>query len=155
MSGRAYTSAEERVEEIYKSWFTSRLKLIRQIRGKRRWLAVMESDAELAENSNFSQLDIENQAEQILVQIGAENESANESVNDSDRRLFNTLFKKVNDPKDVLNRRVIIHLLKNGGKVRVEPKKPRKRKNQKQPAKPMTLEERLVAKRVEVECLER
>lgn len=34
MSGRSYTSATDRVEEIYKGWIATHQKLIRQIRGK-------------------------------------------------------------------------------------------------------------------------
>lgn len=154
MSGRARTSATERTEEIYQSWFASRLKLIMQIRGKRRWLTVVKSDAELAENSNFSQLAIESQAEQILAKIEAENELASSS-DGKKRRLFSSLFDALDATEDVLERRAIIHLLKNGGKVRVEPKQPRKRKGQQEPTQPMTLEERLAAKQVEIDRLEK
>lgn len=155
MSGRSYTSATERVEEIYGSWIATHQKLIRQIRGKERWLTVVKSDAELAENSNFSQLEIESRAEQVLSEIEAENESENESVDVQNRRVFNALFDKFDAMEDVLSRRAIIHLLKNGGKVRLESKKPRKRRNQKEPAEPRTLEERLAAKQIEIDRLEK
>lgn len=154
MSGRAYTSATGRVEENFKGWFANHQKLIRQIKGKQHWLTVVESDAELAENSNFSQSAIENQAKQVLNEIEADNESKDESGNDN-RRVFNILFDKFEATEDVLNRRAIIHLLKNGGKVRLEPKKSRKRKSQKHPSNPMTLEERLAAKRIEIARLEK
>jgi hypothetical protein len=155
-SGRSYTSATERVEEIYKSWIATHQKLIRQIQGKERWLSVVKSDAELAENSNFSQLEIESRAEQVLSEIEAENESEDESVNAHSRRVFNILFDKFDNTEDVLSRRAMIHLLKNGGKARWEPRKPRKRKgNQDKPSQPMTLEERLAAKQIEIDRLEK
>jgi hypothetical protein len=56
MSGRFSTSAIDRVEESFKGWFASHRKLVQRIGGKRRWLAVVESDAALAESSNFSQM---------------------------------------------------------------------------------------------------
>lgn len=156
MSGRSYTSATERVEEIYKGWVATHQKLIRQIRGKERWLSVVKSDAELAENSNFSQLEIQSRAEQVLSEIEAENESKNESVSVHNRRVFNILFDKFGTTEDVLSRRAMIHLLKNGGKVRLEPRRPRKRKgNQDKPSQPMTLEERLAAKQIEIDRLEK
>ncbi|GAB4367888.1 MAG: hypothetical protein Kow00121_06590 [Elainellaceae cyanobacterium] len=154
MSGRAYTSATDRVEENFKGWFASHQKLLFQIKGKQHWLTVVESDAGLAEISNFNQSEIENQAKQILDEIEAENESKDESVNNH-RRVFNILFDKFDATEDILSRRAIIHLLKNGGKVRWEPKKSRNRKSQKHSSNPMTLEERLVAKRIEIARLEK
>ncbi|MBD2093426.1 hypothetical protein H6F67_26650 [Microcoleus sp. FACHB-1515] len=146
MSGRSCTSATERVEEMYESWIATHQKLISQIRGKERWLSVVKSDAELAENSNFSQLEVESRAEQVLSEIEAENESEDESVDAYNRRVFNILFDKFDTTEDVLSRRAMIHLLKNGGKVRLEPRKPRKRKGvQDKPSQAMTLEERLAA----------
>jgi hypothetical protein len=154
MSGRAYTSATDRVEENFKGWFANHQKLIRQIKGKQRWLTVVESDSELAENSNFNQFEIENQAKQILEQIEEENKSKDESTNDN-RRVFGILFDKFDVIEDVLSRRAIIHLLKNSGKVRFEPKKSRNRKNQKHSSNPMTLEDHLAAKRTEIARLEK
>ncbi|BAU13962.1 unknown protein [Leptolyngbya sp. NIES-3755] len=156
ISGRIFTSATERVEEIYKSWIATHQKLIRQIRGKERWLTIVKSDAGLAENSNFSQLEIESRAEQVLSEIEAENESEDESDDARNRRVFNTLFDKFDTTEDVLSRRAIIHLLKNGGKVHWEPRKPRRRKgNQDKSSQPMTLEERLAAKQIEIDRLEK
>lgn len=150
MSGRSYTSAIDRVEGNFKGWFASHQKLIRQIRGKRRWLAVVGSEAELAENSNFSQPEIQSRAEQILAQIEVENESEENNR----PRVFDILFDAFDAAEDVLNRRAIIHLLINGGKVRLEPKQSRKHKDQKVPVELITLEARLLAKRVEIERLE-
>lgn len=111
MSGRSSTSATERVEEIYKSWIATHQKLIRQIRGKERWLTVVKSDAELAENSDFSQLDIESCAEQILSEIEAENEFEDKPSDAHNRRVFNTLFDKFDTTEDVLSRRAITAVL--------------------------------------------
>ena len=164
MSGRAYTSAEKRVGNIYKSWFTSHLRLLYQIKGKRRWLAAVESDIELAKISNFSDSEIENKAEQILFQIKLKDDSIDELADDYVRKIFNILFQKLDATEDILSRRAVVLLLKNGGKVRVELKKPRKRKKSKKfknsknkykPAMPKTLEERLTAKRVEIDRLEK
>jgi hypothetical protein len=152
MSARSCISASDRVEEIFKSWFASRSKLINQIGGKRRWLSAVESDFELAKISDFSQSEIQNKAEEILAQIEAEKESA---VGTNSQRIFNTLFEKINVTKDVLSQRAIIHLLKNGGKVQEELKKPGRGKSRMKPVMTMTLSERLEAKRVEIERLEK
>jgi hypothetical protein len=150
MSGRFYSSAIKRVEAIFKSWFQSKQKLIRKIKGKRRYLAVVESDLELSKISNFSQLEIEEQAEWILTQIAAEHDSKGESGN-----LFDNLYKRFDAAKSLLDCRAIIHLLRNGGKVRKQLKKPRKYKKVKKPPEPMTFAQYLEAKRIEIERLEK
>lgn len=159
MSGRFYSSVIERVEEIFKSWFESRQKLIRKIKGKRHHLVVVESDLELSEISNFSQLEIEEQAELVLTQIDAENDSKGENGN-----LFNNLYKRFDATKDLLDRRAIIHLLRNGGKARKQLRKPRKFKKEKKfrkfkkekkPPELMTFAQYLEAKRIEIGRLEK
>lgn len=152
MSGRFYTSAIERVEETFKGWFASHQKLIHKLRGKRRWVAVVESDAALAETSNFSQQEIEQKAAQILAELEAKDDLTDVS---GDRPPFDFLFKEFDATEEVLSRRAIIHLLKNGGKTQAEVKKPRKRKGKSKPAQPLTLTERLEARRVEIERLEK
>ncbi|MEX0268423.1 hypothetical protein AB3R30_04725 [Leptolyngbyaceae cyanobacterium UHCC 1019] len=80
-------------------------------------MPVVKSDAELAENSDFSQLEIKSRAEQVLSEIEAENESENESVDAYNRRGFKILFDKFDTTENVRSCCAIIHLLKNGGKV--------------------------------------
>ncbi|PSB33726.1 type V CRISPR-associated protein Cas12k [Stenomitos frigidus] len=154
MSGRFYTSAIDRVEELFKGWFAAHQKLIHKIRGKRRWLAVVESDAALAETSNFSQQEIEIRAAQILAELEAHNGT---NAGSNDHVDFNTLFQKFDETEETLARRAIIHLLKNGGKTHAEVKKPRKRKRKGKSisTQPLTLTERLEAQRVGIERLEK
>lgn len=190
MSGRSYTCAEKQGKQIHRSWFATQSKLLWKIAGKRRWLAVVESDANLAQRSNFSEHEIEERAEQVLAEMRTQNEDTEEGTEklpeENNSQLFDLLFQAFDSTEDVLKRRAIILLLKNGGKVQFEPQQPRKRKTRKrkkqdkpeelkqpekrrtqkgknrkkkkkeyEPAEPMTLEERLAAKRVEIERLEK
>lgn len=151
MSARCKTSAKSRVEEMFTSWLVAHCKLIRKLSGKRRWLAILENDAELATTSHFSPHEIEERAKQILAEINLQLEAVDQK---DSRKVINALFHRLDETQAVLNRRAIIHLLRQGGKVRVRVKLPRNSKGQSQPLQPKTLSEQIEAKHVEIERLE-
>jgi hypothetical protein len=142
--GRIYTSAVHQCLQPFKGWLEKQWQLFLCLSGKKRFLAVVETDADLAQASDFSWSDIRARAQAILqhtqeeIAAKAEDETAAKDT----KQLLKSLLKKYDATNDVLTRRAIIHLLRNNFKVRRKPEKPEK------------VQAWLEGKRVEIERLE-
>jgi IS605 OrfB family transposase len=123
--GRFYSSAILMVLYTYESWLKIQQNLRRRMDGKQRWLNVVKSDIESIELSGSTLEAIRHQAQAILSQFNAENETRSvpnakkrkkpKSANDPN--LMSHLFKAYEATEDTLTRCAISHLLKNDCKV--------------------------------------
>ncbi|NJL20090.1 MAG: hypothetical protein HC895_03455 [Leptolyngbyaceae cyanobacterium SM1_3_5] len=144
LPGRIYSSAVHQSLQPLKGWLEKQWQLLLSLSGKKRFLAVVETDADLAEESNFSWSDIRERAQAILqhTQETIAAEAEDETAAKDTKQLIKSLFKQYDATNDVLTRRAIIHLLRNNFKVRRKPEKPEK------------VQEWLEGKRVEIDRLE-
>jgi IS605 OrfB family transposase len=123
--GRFYSSAILMVLYTYESWLKIQQNLRRRMDGKQRWLKVVKSDPESIELSGSTLEAIRQQAQAILSQFNAENETRSapnakkrkksQSVNDPN--LMSYLFKAYEATEDTLTHCAISHLLKNDCKI--------------------------------------
>jgi hypothetical protein len=113
---RFYTSAITLVEYIYKSWLKLRQRLQSRLEGQRRWLQMLKSDAELAQENNCSIEDIHNQAADLLDFHKSQNQPNQQFVS-----LSRTLFNAYNSTEDIVTRNLICYLLKKGCKLSTKP----------------------------------
>ena len=135
LPGRFRISVVLMTQYIYKSWFACQKHRQRRIRGKKRWLQVVECDSELAESTTFTPEAIRAKAQVILHQLSSERKLTG-------KRLLGCLLDAFDATTDVLSQRAIIHLLKNKLTVSEQDE---------------SLEEwnqRLESKRIEIERLE-
>ena len=131
LSSRFYTSATLLVTYTYKSWLELQQKRLWQLNGKKRWLKAVEDDFELAKVTDFSPQQVQAKAQKVLEEFERKQASKkrsskelsqgkspeNEDSSDNGRLLFTFLFQKLSKEKKHLNRRAIVHLLKNEGQV--------------------------------------
>lgn len=124
---RLCASAEHAADYIFKSWLAIQKQLQKKLDGKLRWLEMLKSDEELAQESGVELPKIRDRAATILLKLQP-SISSNERVSNQvkkgkrtktktdslDRSLANQLFDRYQDSKDVLERCVIAYLLKNG-----------------------------------------
>ncbi|NHC36883.1 type V CRISPR-associated protein Cas12k [Scytonema millei] len=123
---RFYKSAFNAVEYIYKSWLALNKRLQQQLDRKRRWLEILQSDTELAADSNCSLDAIRSKAAEILSQaIQAPSldsspprgkkgkKSKGRSSSSPVSSLFANLFKAYQETDDIKCRCAISYLLKN------------------------------------------
>lgn len=147
LPGRIYSSAIYQISKMIESWLEIQWRLLQRISGKKRFLAVVEADAALAEVSDFSWDAIRTKAEEILTRTKREvvKRSGDEATANDGKQLLKSLFKKYDSTTDtdILTRRATIHLLRNNFKVRRKQEKPEK------------VQEWLEGKRVELERLEK
>ena len=127
-SGRFYTSAERTVRQTYEAWLASHQDKQAQLEGKKRWLRIIESDAQLAEVCNVSLEVICAKAREILEEVSTSALSGTHPLKQpkksekskkikEDPSLVSKLFKLFATTEDSLSCRAIIHLLKHGYKV--------------------------------------
>jgi len=133
LPARVYTSAESLVFRTFKAWFelqkVSRLKL----KGKQRWLEVIETGLELAKDTNIASESIRARAAAILTKIEVQRSSSNNQqerqgetqkqgnrASQSFKPLMSLLFQKWDTAENSLDRCAIAHLLKNDGQVNQE-----------------------------------
>ncbi|MBD1822847.1 hypothetical protein H6F51_10120 [Cyanobacteria bacterium FACHB-DQ100] len=127
--GRFYASANQMVTYTYQSWLALQQTRHRRLDGKRRWLNVVKSDAELLELSGSTLEAIRHQARAILDQVKAEDidppnspakkrkraQGQTQSANEGS--LMDRLFKAYDATDDILSRCAIAYLLKNDCEV--------------------------------------
>jgi len=144
LPGRIYSSAIHQILKMLKSWLENQWELLQRISGKKRFLAVVEADAVLAEVSAFSWEAICTEATAVLTQTQEEisKKMDGEAANNS-KQLLKALLKKYDLSTDILTCRAIIHLLRNNFKVQHKQEKPEK------------IQEWLEGKRIELERLEK
>jgi IS605 OrfB family transposase len=106
LPGRFRTSAILMTQYIYKSWFACQKQRQHRLRGKKRWLQVVECDSELAKISTFTPEAIRAKAQVILHHLSFERKLTG-------KHLLGGLLDAFDATTDVLSRRAIIHLLKN------------------------------------------
>lgn len=151
--GRFYSSAIRIVQQTYEGWIASNRAKQASLNGKRRWVEVIESDAQLAEISNFSPEAIYTKAREILEQVSTPllspttppkqpKRAKKSKKNKQHSSVISTLFELLNTTEDLLSRRAIIHLLRHGCHVNEQEEDPEK------------LSQLLARKRKEIERLE-
>ncbi|MGB3207609.1 MAG: type V CRISPR-associated protein Cas12k [Crinalium sp.] len=125
---RFYTSAIALVKYIYKSWFKLQQRLERRLKGQKRWLEMLKSDAELVEQSSCSLEDIRIQAIAILTSHKPQNQTPQPALqrkkrqkSKKDKSLLDNLYDTYDQTQDILTRSVICYLLKNGCKIPTKP----------------------------------
>lgn len=135
--GRFFTSACLMVIYTYESWLTLQRIRFKKLAGKKHWLELMEHDVELAKNSDFNLNAICIKANEILAQAlsqlagnKAQGEAAGKRAKSRkrpkiDKNLLDTLFKLYEETEDCLDRRAIIHLLRNGCQVNEQEEDPK------------------------------
>ncbi len=114
--GRFYSSAIAMVDFVYKSWLKVRKGWTYELRGQERWLAMLRSDDELVRECDRSLEEINSKATEILNNLKPEEYKSTHSQ----------LFNLYHDSENVLMCCAIVHLLKNGCKVRQKPEDPEK-----------------------------
>lgn len=107
--GRFYQSADLMVTYAYESWLATEQQLRRRLDGKRRWLRIVKSDAELIDISQSSLDRIRCQARQVLARLDAD------TTVKSNKDLMGRLFDAYEKADDSLVQCAIAYLLKNGG----------------------------------------
>ena len=125
--GRFYASAIALVDYIYKSWLKVQERLQRKLEGQTRWLGMLKSDEELANQSGCTLEVIRTKASEILVPLTSKNESSQptqtkgkKSKKPQDlgsRSISKILFQVYDDTEDFLIKSAICYLLKNGCKI--------------------------------------
>lgn len=125
---RFYASAILMVTYTYESWLALQQNRYRRLSGKKRWLAVVKSDAELMALSGCSIEVIQEQAQKILSQFQSEDETQSSSgkKNQNKKRqqtttadnqsLISRLFAAYDTGDELLNC-AISYLIKNDGKI--------------------------------------
>lgn len=146
-------SAWLRIQSIYAGWFKKQERCLARLNGLNRWLSILKSDPQLVETSGYELEKIQTRANTLIVEIKARLEElkkcaeGDKSDNDekhlgstftktvnhrsgnlSNRRLatelFNTYFSLAESNENLLDQCAIVHLLKNGCKIAVEPEDP-------------------------------
>lgn len=136
---RLYASAEHVADYIFKSWLAIQKRLQQKLDGKLRWLEMLKSDEELAQESGVELPRIRDRAAAILLKLQSptspdqtvsnpskKGSKTRKSANSSNRSLANQLFDRYQDSKNVLERCAIAFLLKNGCKVPQHNEDPKK-----------------------------
>ncbi|MBW4472553.1 MAG: type V CRISPR-associated protein Cas12k [Stenomitos rutilans HA7619-LM2] len=152
---RVYVSAILLVSHTFKAYFAMQSDLQLKLKGKQRWLEVMETDLELAKNTDITSDLIRVRAAEILTEIEAqrslssnqqdrqsEPQEQNNSTSLASNSLMSFLFKKWDIAESSLERRAIAHLLRNDCQVNSEEEDPDK------------LSLRLERKEIEIQRLE-
>lgn len=75
LPARVYTAAALLVFQTYKAWFALQKNHMLKLQGKWRWLEVMETDLELAENTDITSEMIRVRAAEILTEIETQRSS--------------------------------------------------------------------------------
>ena len=114
--GRFYSSAIAMVDFVYKSWLKLHRNWTYQLKGQESWLAMLKSDDELVRECDRSLEDIKVKASEII----------NNLKPDEYKSTHSQLFDLYRDAEDILARCAIVHLLKNGCKVRQKPEDSKK-----------------------------
>lgn len=129
--GRFYASAMLTVKYIYESWLAIQQTLRLRLNGKRRWVEMVKSDAELVELSGYSLDTIRSKAHEVLTQAAgqssqqdsrgtqARNGSGKKSGGKNrtksvkpQQKLADILFETYASSNNSLSQCAIIHLLK-------------------------------------------
>lgn len=135
--GRFYSSAIRIVQQTYEAWIASNRAKQASLDGKKRWVEVVESDAQLAEMGNFSPEAIYTKAREIFEQVATAplspppppehpKRAKKSNKNKEHSSVINTLFELFNATEDLLSRRAIIHLLRHGCQVNEQEEDPEK-----------------------------
>ncbi|MFM5980693.1 MAG: type V CRISPR-associated protein Cas12k [Sphaerospermopsis kisseleviana] len=85
---RFYTSATASVNYIYKSWFALMKRYQSQLDGKLRWLEMLNSDAELVEQSGVSLDTLRATSAEILAQFAPQETNEDKTTKGWDCRLY-------------------------------------------------------------------
>ncbi|MBE9223995.1 type V CRISPR-associated protein Cas12k [Phormidium sp. LEGE 05292] len=120
--GRFYSSAISVVKYIYKSWLAIQKQLQHKLDGKRSWLEMLKSDAQLVEASGYTLDALRTKAAEILAEVILQLESGKEKQGNSkaaapNRNLSKLLFEAYRNTDDILRQCAICYLIKNGCKV--------------------------------------
>lgn len=137
LPARVYTSAVLLVSHTFKGWFALQDECRRKLEGKRRWLKVMETDLELAQNTNIISATIWARARAILTEIETQqnlSDTQQESQDQGQKQtvkpfqastsLMSLLFQRWSSTEDSLDHRAIAHLLRNNCQVDQEEEDP-------------------------------
>jgi hypothetical protein len=126
--GRFFTSASLITTYTYESWLAQQQKRQRSLDGKRRWLNIVKSDAELVALCKCDITQIRAQADAILVDAATQlNSSETQPTQDKNQKrksastentsLMSFLFKAYEEAEDLLAQCAVAYLIKNGCKV--------------------------------------
>ncbi|MEM8673433.1 MAG: type V CRISPR-associated protein Cas12k [Cyanobacteria bacterium P01_G01_bin.67] len=114
--GRFYSSAIAMVDFVYRSWLKVTKSWIYEREGQERWLTMIKNDEQLVQECDQSLEEIKVKANEII----------NNLKPDEYKSTPSQLFDLYRDSEDVLARCAIVHLLKNGCKVRKKPEDSKK-----------------------------
>ncbi|MBD2056034.1 hypothetical protein H6F88_08380 [Oculatella sp. FACHB-28] len=135
---RLYVSAEHTADYIFKSWLAIQKQLQQRLDGKLRWLEMLKSDEELAQESEVDIAEIRDRASAILAQFQPSTSSdksiqkqskkgkKSRKADSSDPSLASQLFDRYRDSKCLLEQCAIAYLLKNGSKIPDQDENPQK-----------------------------
>jgi IS605 OrfB family transposase len=144
---RFRTSAVLMTQYVYKAWFKQQQKRRWRLQGKKQWVEVIESDNELAQTTSFSQEEVCSRAREILDLVNSRGIGSlgNQSRDKPKARvtLLGFLLDRFEGTHNLLERRAIVHLLKNNLTVNEQDKDLK------------SLAQQLESKKIEIERLER
>lgn len=146
LPSRFCTSAVLITQYVYKSWFKLQKRRRLQLHGKQRWVDAIECDYELAQTTGFSREEICLKAQEILNLAGRQGihlPGKQNRSNKAGKPLLGFLLNRFEATSDALERRAIVHLLKNDLTIS-EQEKP-----------PEILTQQLESKKIEIERLEK
>jgi len=109
-----YLSVVHTVEDMFSSWFALQQRTQRARDGRRRWLEIVRSDAQLAEASGQDIGDLHRAAGAVLDRIAPKTVGGQKAI---DTQLYRALFAAYDVATDEPARCAISVLLKNGGGV--------------------------------------
>lgn len=147
LPSRFCTSAVLMTQYVYKSWFKLQKSRRLRLQGKRRWVEAIEHDVELARTTNFSYEEVCSKAQEILAL--AHRQGINSRIQRTPRKpksgnaLLGFLLDRFDNTNHPLERRAIVHLLKNNLAISEQDKDPE------------TLAQQLESKKIEIERLEK
>lgn len=131
-----FSSAIAIVCSTFKAYFALQQKCQLKLDGMRRWLRTVESDLELARTTAFSAETICSRARALLVELEAQRHhnrhepqlqaSHEPQPLPAPTSLMSDLFKRLESAEDPLERRAVVHLLKNACAVNVAEEDPDK-----------------------------
>lgn len=131
--GRFYASAYRMVSYTYESWLALQKKTKLRLDGKRRWLSIVKSDAELLELTGLSLEWLRQSAREVLSQLTAQptadsppdtqaktpkaksRKPKKKKSAAQDKDLIGKLFKAYEATDDLTQRCILAYLIKNGG----------------------------------------
>jgi len=140
--GRFYASAYQMVSYTYESWLAIQKKTKLRLDGKRHWLLIFKSDAELLELTGLSLESLRQSARKVLSELSTQpttdsppdtqtkppkaksRKSQKQPSTAQDKDLIGKLFKAYAATDDLTQHGILAYLIKNGGTLTDEAETP-------------------------------